>query len=183
MNDLIYKPSEFPFKNFFHYLKNIKMEHMNLPEMFINREVTEIIENAPEVAFEINSSAMDENVFRTNFLLKIKLNLKCRDRQSKEEKSHQIYNLDMEFETFTHIDDATNVPEIERKKILMVDVAYLVFPFIRHHVLITTESMKSMPVQLNMINFEKLLESEIASQINKAAGNQNDENVSPAANS
>jgi preprotein translocase subunit SecB len=118
---------------------------------------------------------MDENVFKTNFLLKIKLHLKCRDRNSGEERSHHIYDLEMEFEAFTHIDDIENVPEIERKKILMVDVAYLVFPFIRHQVLITTESMKSMPVQLNIINFEKLLENEMAAS-NKTGKKDNPAN-------
>jgi preprotein translocase subunit SecB len=177
--NLLYKPSEFPFKNFFHYLKGSKIEHFGLPIMFFNHEANDVIENTPEVAFEINSSPMDENVFKTNFNLKIKLVLKCKDKESGEEKSYHIYNLDMEFEAFTHIEDAKNVPDVERKKILMVDVAYLVFPFIRHNVLVTTESMKSIPVQLNIINFEKLLES----QLNCVLKAENENQESKPANS
>jgi preprotein translocase subunit SecB len=160
---LLYRPSQYPFKNFFNYLRKCTVEHdaNNLPETFINREVNDIISNTPEVSVEINSSEMGDNVFKTNFLIGVKLKLKCINKQTQEEIEYKIYDLFMEFEAFTHIEDSANVSDDERKKILMVDVAYLIFPFIRHQILITTEAMRSTPVQLNNINFEKLLQDQM----------------------
>ncbi len=152
----LYQNSKYPFQNFLIYLNSVLVKHSNLPEPFINRELNEIISNSPEVSFEINSSIVDKDVFKTNFLIRIKLEIHCKNKETAKEEKYEIYNVEMNYEALTNIKDSDNVPEEERKKILMVDVPYLVFPFVRQQIFTLTESMKSTPVQLNNISFQDI---------------------------
>lgn len=164
---LLYKPSEHNFKNFFHFVKSTNIDHKHLPEIFMNRNQEINKETLPEVNFEISSHRIDEKVFVTSFTVKIISRINIINEETKQQEQREIYTIDVKYDAFTQIENPDDLSEDERKKILMVDVPYLIFPFIRHYILTLTVNMGAMPLNLNTINFEDLLQNELQNESSK----------------
>ena len=160
MNQICYTPSRYKYNNFCNYIESLKVNHSNLPEAFVNKDKIIDINSTPNVSFSMSMQELEKDVFKTNFDVKIEYKIKGNDCETKEKKEYNIYGLEMLYSGFVHIDDSENVPEIERKRILLVDIAYLIFPAIRHTIFNLTRDMQSTPVNLNPINFAELFEKE-----------------------
>jgi preprotein translocase subunit SecB len=164
--DQVPKSSTFHFDNVFTYLNSIDVKHINPPAFLLNKDTFSNIKDKSKTDIEISTSAIGGNMFKTIFYVEIKASLHGLDKMLLEEKNYDIYEIKMIFESFTLINDAKEISEIDINKILMVDVANLMFPFIENQVGLIINSMKANPVQLHRPDFNELFMYQAKSAIN-----------------
>jgi len=160
MTNIIYETSKHNFNNFSNYLDKFSLEHHNLPEIFINREKFSVSGSKPKISFQIAENNMSGDVFRTIFDVKIDYVILGTNTSSSQQEEYHVYTLQMIYIALTNIENSATLTDIEKKKILLVDIPYLVFPFVRQAIYNITEQTKSTPIQLNPINFLKLFYDE-----------------------
>lgn len=155
MQKQTFKPRSNHFDNLFTYLKNLRVEHVNLPVALINKELFSILEDSIDTSFEIEMSKQDESIFKTTLVLNLKFGIHLAQRDTLEKTTKDIYNIYMTVESFTRIQDAY-LTGLEVKEILMVDVPYLIFPYVQNQVDSIVESIKSTPIQLHVPDFDNI---------------------------
>jgi preprotein translocase subunit SecB len=169
MMQIIYQMSSHKFNNFTNYIDKLNITHHNLPEIFLNKEKISSEKNAPSISFQMASKEIEKDVFNTIFEIKVDHSIKGFDKENNCDKEYHIFTIDLIYNAFTHINDSSSLTETEKKKILLVDVPYLIFPNIRFLIANLTEGMKSATVQINPINFAELFVKESANAENSTS--------------
>ena len=165
----LYRPAGHLFNILTSYIEESSLKHFNLPTVFLTMSGIEIKDNTPSVSFQTSVVPVENNVFKTFYSIKISSHVKCADKDDQTKiNEHHVYDFNLDYSVFTLVENADTLSENEKRKILMVDVSYLIFPTIRHIIMFWTEQMRATPVQLNQINFEALLQKQMDEE---SAGN------------
>ncbi len=144
------------FNNFANYIDKLNITHHNLPEIFLNKDKISQEKSTPQISFQMASQEIEKDVYKTVFEVKIDHIINGIEKEQNSNKQYHIYTIELLYSAFTHIENSASLNETEKKKILLVDVPYLIFPNIRYLIANLTENMKSPPVHINPINFAEL---------------------------
>lgn len=132
-----------PFTIHHQYVKDLSFENL--------RPFGEEQDSQPEISVKIGlgSDTIAENIFE--LLLKVEVT-------AQYDNDEEIFLLELTYGAVVELDDT--VEESKKQKILMIDVAYYLFPYIRNVVSDSTQQGGFPPFYLNPIDFTELYQQQ-----------------------
>jgi len=125
------------------FLKDFSFESPNVPEIFFNQENAQA---KMEINVDLQVKGADGGLYMTDLILKIHSKLE------KDDKT--IFMIETTFTGLAQVAEGTSEDDI--KKITLIEVPRLIFPFVRALVARATAESGTPPIVLQPIDFQKL---------------------------
>jgi len=120
------------------YIKDLSFEMPSAPKIFFNTDV----EATTEVNIEINASKINDKLFNIDLHLVI----------SNKNKEQALFLIDLTYSALSTL----NVEESEIKKILLINIPYIIFPSVITMVANLTRESGFPPLIMGPVNFEEM---------------------------
>ncbi len=126
------------------FLKDISFESPNVPELFFKKDQTQA---NMEISVDIKPKSADNNLFMVDLIVKVHSKL--------VEGEKSIFLIDSTYSGLVKIDEKD---EEAKKRILLIDVPKLLFPFVRSLILKLTAESGFPPFSMQPLDFEEMYE-------------------------
>ncbi len=145
------------FNVFASFVNRLNVVQHNLPEDFMDRGSIEIIRNPTDVSYAIDQEKVEGDVYKTILRLVVKHDVKFVSILDSSPGTQPGFTIELEYVSFTMIQDADSIAESDKKEILMVDVPLQVFPSISSIISYLTAQMKRTPFEIPQPDRSELL--------------------------
>ncbi len=124
------------------FLKDISFESPNVPELFFKQDKTQA---KMEISVDIKPKAAENNLFMVDLILKVHSKL--------EDGEKSIFLIDTTYSCLVKVEEKD---EEAKKRILLVDVPSLLFPFVRDLIIKLTAESGFPPFAMQPLDFEEM---------------------------